>query len=389
MPRQESAGREVPIVCVFLNGLSTLPPIHLTGYDASSIVVHPVPVLLVQKKRYCVFVGSTFPSLLESLRLLCCGHLLVNSTPMQTNRAFDSFITYCQVERHCEPSTVSKYRDCFNTWLLPWLGKVEVSEITKVAILQVRQAMVEKELSIARQYSVIMCLKSLVKFCRTTLNLVVIDPSEIKLPSRKAPQVEYLNSIEIQRILDAIETQTFTGIRLRTLIEVLLSTGMRISEALSLKRFQFEDGSREAEIIGKGKRRRTVFFTERCRVWVRNYLQRRIDEHPSLFITTGYPARPLKREDISRFFRNLKARAGITKKLTPHIIRHTFCTTLRNNGADISYIKELAGHQDIQTTARYYLGSDKNKLRQIVATCLDYGVTNEERRPTLLQEEIP
>jgi len=62
----------------------------------------------------------------------------------------------------------------------------------------------------------------------------------------------------------------------------------------------------------------------------------------------------------------------MTKKLTPHIFRHTFCTTLRNNGADISHIKDLAGHADIQTTARYYLGKDKAVLRRVVESCLDY-----------------
>jgi site-specific recombinase XerD len=84
----------------------------------------------------------------------------------------------------------------------------------------------------------------------------------------------------------------------------------------------------------------------------------------------------LAREDISRFFINLRIKARITKKLTPHLLRHTFCTILRNHGADISHIKDLAGHQDIQTTARYYLGKDKNVLRRVVDTCLNYGTTN-------------
>ena len=84
--------------------------------------------------------------------------------------------------------------------------------------------------------------------------LSCLDPAEIKLPKRPAPEVEYLTNGEIQRVLDAIKVDTFTG--------------MRISEALSLKRLQFDDGKSEAEIIGKGKWRRTIFFTQRCRLWV-------------------------------------------------------------------------------------------------------------------------
>jgi len=108
-------------------------------------------------------------------------------------------------------------------------------------------------------------------------------------------------------------------------------------------------------------------------------------EHPLVFVTTGYPVHPCRREDLSRFFRNLKARIGLTKKLTPHIFQHTFCTTLRNNGADISHIKDLAGHADIQTTARYYLGKDKAVLRRVVDSCLDYGLGE----PVLLNPDDP
>jgi integrase/recombinase XerD len=296
---------------------------------------------------------------------------------MTLSEAFAPFLSFCQAERHAAPSTTAKYQDCFNSWLNPWLGQKEVSSINKLLVLELRQAMVDKQLSIARQYSVIMCLKSLLKFCRTTLGLSCLDPAEIRLPKRPAPHVVYLTNPEIQRVLDAIEIRTITGLRLRTLAELLLSTGMRISEALALKREPFESGSTETDIVGKGKSRRTIFFTQRCRFWVRQYLDRRIDENPALFVTTGYPVGVLRREDISRFFINLKAKAGITKKLTPHILRHTFCTILRNNGADISHIKDLAGHQDIQTTARYYLGKDKEVLRRVVASCLDYGTKGE------------
>src|SRR5260370_14226305 len=97
-----------------------------------------------------------------------------------------------------------------------------------------------------------------------------------------------------------------------------------------------------------------------------------------MFITTGYPVRKWAKEDISRFFILLRKRAGITKKLTPHLLRHTFCTNLLHHGADITHIKDLAGHQDIQTTARFYLGKDKAVLRQIVDRCLDYRPTTSE-----------
>jgi integrase/recombinase XerD len=291
---------------------------------------------------------------------------------MIVSDAFGHFLTYCRAERHVSDSSLHKYRDCFSSWINPWFGQMEVGSINRMKVLDMRQAMMDRQLSVARQYGVIMCLKSFLKFCRSTLALSCLDPSEVILPRRRAPDVEFLDNEEIQRMLNAIDSGTFTGIRLRALVEVLLSTGMRISEALSLKRDIFETDQSETEIIGKGKLKRVVFFSPRCRAWVKQYLGKRYDDDPWLFITTGYPVRKRAQADISRFFVLLKKKAGITKKLTPHILRHTFCTNLLFHGADITHIKDLAGHQDIQTTARYYLGKDKTVLRQIVDRCLDY-----------------
>ncbi len=296
---------------------------------------------------------------------------------MIVSEAFEQYINFCRAERQVSPSTLAKYRDCFRSWLAPHFGQQDLAGINRLQILNMRQAMIDRELSVARQYSIIMCLKSFLKFCRTTLAISCLDPAEVQLPKRRPPEVEFLTNEEIQKMLEAVNVSTFTGIRLRALIELLLATGMRISEALSLKRDVFDEGRQETEIVGKGQHKRSVFFSQRCRAWVREYLSKRFDDDSALFVTTGYPVRRLKREDISRFFILLKQRAGITKKFTPHILRHTFCTNLLHHGADITHIKDLAGHQDIQTTARYYLGKDKRVLRNIVEQCLDYnsGVT--------------
>lgn len=293
---------------------------------------------------------------------------------MKISGAFEPFINFCRAERHVSASTIAKYQDCVRVWLLPWLGEREIPELNRMDVLSMRNSMLDRQLSVARQYSVIMCLKSLLKFCRTTLDISCLDPAEIKLPKREAPQVEYLNNQEVQHILDATQIHTFAGVRLRALIELLLATGMRISEALSLKRELFDTGRTEAEIVGKGRRRRAVFFSPRSRFWVRQYLDRRVDDDPRLFVTTGFPVRPFRREDVHRFFADLRRKAGLTKSFSPRILRHTFCTNLNQNGVDIFHIKDLAGHQDIQTTARYYLGKDTAKLRDIVDRCLNYGL---------------
>ena len=150
-----------------------------------------------------------------------------------------------------------------------------------------------------------------------------------------------------------------------------MTTGLRISEALSLDRTPFELDQTEIEILGKGGKSRAVFFPQATLYWIKRMLFYRSDDFPAVFVTTGIPRR-LDRSDMSRYFKTLKSRAGIDKPLTPHILRHTFCTNLRNNGADISFIKELAGHQDIQTTAKYYLGVDRKTLKEVVHKFLNY-----------------
>jgi integrase/recombinase XerD len=296
---------------------------------------------------------------------------------MQVNEVIKPFLTYCKAERLNRPETQSKYEDCLKCWIVTLLGDHDLEGLTRLDILTLRDAMVSKELSVSRQYSVLMTLKLLLKFCRLVLKVNCLDPAEVKLPHRPRPYVSFLDNQEIQKVLDAINITSLTGARLRALIELLLATGMRISEALSLPRHPFDVGLSEAEIVGKGNKPRTVFFSARCKHWIQNYLNKRFDDHPALFVTTGYPPSQLARADISRFFVNLRRQAGIQKRLTPHLLRHTFCTNLLFNGADIAFIKELVGHQNIQTTARYYLGVDKTALRQVMDKCLDYGFGKE------------
>jgi integrase/recombinase XerD len=306
----------------------------------------------------------------------------LSTTPMQLSDAVPSFISYCQSERHAAATTIAKYQDCFRSWLLPWAADLEVKDITRLKVLELRKAMVAKKLSIARQYSVIMCLKSFLKFSRTVLSISCLDPTEVKLPHRPAPDVEYLTNDEVQRVLGAISIHTLTGARLRALVVLLLSTGLRISEALSLKREPFDLRQAELIVSGKGSYSRQVFLSTDCLFWVKHYLDKRTDSSPWLFVTTGLEPRPMKREDMSKHFKLLKRRAGITKKFTPHILRHTFCTNLNHHGADITHIRDLAGHHNIQTTVRYYLGKDPKVLRDVVEKCLNYDLPVDGLRPT-------
>jgi integrase/recombinase XerD len=292
---------------------------------------------------------------------------------MTLNDAFQPFLLHGQVERRYATETLGKLQECFRSWLKPHLGSRDVDRIGYLDLLQLRKAMNDAGLSVARQYSILMVLKLLFSFCRTRLKLVCLDPAEIQLPRRVHRKVEFLTEQEIAALLRIIPTHTLTGLRIRALVEVLLSTGLRISEALSLDRESIDPDTGEAEVIGKGNKSRAVFFSPYCLNWIRRYQERRTDNFPALFTTTGVSPRRLSRNDMSKAFRRLRMRSGIKKKLTPHLLRHTFCTSLLHHGADIMFIKELAGHQDIQTTARYYLGVDKASLKNALRRSQIHG----------------
>jgi integrase/recombinase XerD len=283
---------------------------------------------------------------------------------MQLKEAVESYLTYSRVEKLNSAQTIWKYRECFRSWISPILGEKELETLSLLDIMEFKRAMVEKGLSPARQYSVVITLKTFLKFCIEILKVKALDPKEVRLPDRGKPHVLVLTPEEIHKLLSNISTFTYSGSRLRALIE--------------LDRKTFDVGAEHTEIIGKGQKHREVFFNQRCHFWIQNYLNKRHDNHPALFVTTGLNPNRLAREDISRFFIELRRKSGIEKKVTPHVLRHTYCTTLLNNGADIMFIKELVGHEDIQTTAKYYLGVSKEQLRKVVDKYLHYGISNDK-----------
>ncbi len=299
--------------------------------------------------------------------------LLRTHFPMTLQDVTEMFFVHVRVENNYAPETQDKIQECYRSWLLPRFGSRSIEEIQQLDILQLRQAMAARRLSNSRQSNILIALRLCLRFCRKTLGVNCLDPGSIPLPRRTFPQVQYLTNEEIQAVRANIDTLTIPGIRLRALMEILLASGMRISEALGLNRDSINPDELEAKVVGKGGHSRVVFFTPEAFTWLSRYLDRRMDLHPALFVTTSKVPQRLRRGDIPRYFKAVGKAAGVTKHFTPHLLRHTFCTNLRNNGADISLIKHLAGHRDIQTTARYYLAPDKQVLHQAVRKYLNYA----------------
>ncbi len=286
------------------------------------------------------------------------------------------FLLYAEVELRFARQSILKYRDCLRQVQI-LIGERSVCSYSKEDVLALKAGMLGRGHSVGRQVSILAAFKRLLQYCRDELGLPVLDPASISLPRRPRRDVLYLSVQEVERFVTAIcvanqdGSPSIFGLRFRALVEALLGTGMRIGEALSIDRSQIDFANREAKVIGKGGKERVVFFTDRSLEWLRRYLGMRTDGHPALFVSQNGRSR-LSRDDVWRPFARYRKLAGLTKPVTPHLLRHTAATQLLFNGCPIGHIKEILGHERLETTCRYYLGLDRVAAKQAHRVYLVY-----------------
>lgn len=191
---------------------------------------------------------------------------------------------------------------------------------------------------------------------------------KIELGKQSERQVIFLEEKEIERLLAAPAVAS----RDRAILELLFSTGLRVSELCDLNRDSLNLKSGEFAVRGKGDKVRLVFLSEAAKEAIKNYLENRKDADEALFIRQAKnPAKEnslrLTTRSVERLVKYYAAKAGIAKKITPHSLRHSFATDLLINGADIRSVQALLGHSNIATTQIYTHITDK-QLHEIHKT---------------------
>ena len=287
------------------------------------------------------------------------------------------FLLHLEVENRFAKESLVKYRDCMRQVARVY-GSGPITSFTKNNLMELKANLMSRNLSVNRQVSVLLVLKRFLKYLAEECELVALPPEAVIIPRRPRREVAYLSTEEVHRFVDSIKLTSgsgnvyMPGLRFRTLVEVLMGTAMRISEVLSLDRGQIDFKTAEAKIVGKGGKERVVFFTERALSWVTRYLKARGDDNPALFVT-GDGLRRLKRPDIWRPFTQYRKLAGLNKRVTPHLLRHTAATQLLFNGCPVGHIKEILGHERLETTCRYYLGLDHRAAKAAHGKHLTYS----------------
>lgn len=203
-------------------------------------------------------------------------------------------------------------------------------------------------------------------------DIASLPPEKIELPKVSRRQVTFLQYDEVERLLSEIDTSTETGLRDRAIIELLFSSGLRVSELVNLDRDHINTIRREFMVRGKGQKDRPVFVSESASIHVKNYLEKRTDNIAPLFIgyshnnvsTMSGDFRRLTARSIQRIINKYTRLAGITKHVSPHTMRHSFATDLLMNGADIRSVQIMLGHSSIATTQVYTHVTDAH-LREV------------------------
>lgn len=294
------------------------------------------------------------------------------------------FLEYLEVERNVSRLTVRNYKHYLERFLAflapPPPGTVSINgekqELPKVPISAITMDSVRKyrlylsryvdnhDISLKRvtQNYHLIALRSFLKYCLKR-DVPVMAPEKIDLPKADSHSIKFLERTDVDRLLNMPEISKDEGLRDKAILEVLFSTGLRVSELTSLNREQINFESREFGVIGKGRRQRVVFLSEGAADWLKRYLDKREDELPPVFIRyagktpdesdrTGRSIR-LSPRSVQRLVEKYVKKARLPIKITPHGLRHSFATDLLSGGADLRAIQEMLGHKNVSTTQIY------------------------------------
>ncbi|MBM2817540.1 MAG: recombinase, integrase/recombinase XerD [Parcubacteria group bacterium] len=215
----------------------------------------------------------------------------------------------------------------------------------------------------------LIALRSFLKYM-IKRGIKTLPPERIELAKIGERSLDLITPEELNRLIGAPDTSGLKGLRDRAILELLFSTGLRVSELCSLPR-DISLKSDEFSIRGKGEKIRVVFLSAEAKTAVKNYLDKRKDMDDALFVRiSSYNLSPttynlrLTSRSMERIVKHYAIKAGISKKVTPHTIRHSFATDLLSNGADLRSVQALLGHSNITTTQIYTHVTDK-QLRDV------------------------
>lgn len=302
------------------------------------------------------------------------------------------FLEYCELDRNLSLKTVrmySYYLLFFQNWLLQSRKLSSTLKVTEgdFAVEKIDEDIIRNfRLYLSHQYKnkfkgelkrqtqnyFLVALRSFFRYLiKQKVN--TISPEMIELGKQREREIKFLEEDKLKDLFKAVETKDVIGVRDRTILEVLFSTGLRVSELVSLNREQINFQSGEMSVLGKGSKIRVVFLSRKAKEWLQRYLGMRNDPYNPLFIRYSGPKPEgeltaekfrLSVRSIERMIEKYRKKAGILIHVGPHALRHSFATDLLREGADLRSVQEMLGHKNISTT-QIYTHVTNTKLKEI------------------------
>jgi site-specific recombinase XerD len=305
---------------------------------------------------------------------------------MGIKEACTRFLEYCELDKNLTVRSVrmySYYIMFFRDWLLKQ-KEAEDYDMEKITDEDVRQFRLyishqyknpsKGELKRQTQNYFLVALRSMFRFLIKKQKMNVLSPETIELGKRRDRSIKYLSPELLQRLFDSVPTQSAMGTRDRAILEVLFSTGLRVSELTALNKDHINLKTGEFGVIGKGGKARVVFISKTAGEWLQKYFEKRTDPYRPLFIRYSGPKEKeegltdnklrLSVRSVERMIDKYRLKAGIPFRIGPHVLRHSYATDLLSHGADLRSVQEMLGHKNIATT-QIYTHVTNHQLREV------------------------
>ena len=293
---------------------------------------------------------------------------------MFISEALTDFLEHLEVEGGRSPKTIANYQ-LYLERFIDFAGDITVDKITSEVIRKYRlwlnrykNEITHEDLSLITQSYHLIALRGFLTYL-SRRDIASLAADKIILPKTVRKQVTFLQYDEVVRMINRIPTDTEAGLRDRAIVELLFSSGLRVSELVNLNRDHINLSRREFMVRGKGQKDRPVFISKSAAEHVSSYLDARTDSLPALFLSYSRrnaapnlsgDYRRLSARSIQRMISQYARLAGITKHVSPHTMRHSFATDLLMNGADLRSVQSLLGHSNISTTQVYTHVTDQH-----------------------------
>lgn len=288
----------------------------------------------------------------------------------------NQFLEYLEIEKGKSEKTIENYGHYLNRFL-EWSKISDPKDITEEAVRGFRVYLNRYEdkkgrnLKKITQNYYIIALRSFLKYLAKK-DIETLQPEKVEAGKVVRKEVEFLEAGEVEQILQAADGNRFKALRDRAMLELLFSSGLRVSELISINRDKLDLKNQEFTVRGKGDKIRLVFVSDSAKRALERYLDKRTDIDPALFVRdvkalkkfqpkAGPPMEDKSTEknlrltprSVQRMVKYYAAKAGIIKDVHPHTLRHSFATDLLINGADIRSVQAMLGHSSITTTQIY------------------------------------